>query len=99
MFIGHYAVALAAKKAAPNASLGNLFLASEYLDVPWPAFALTTVMYSVDSANQLIFGAIVRRDPRPTHQSRIQIPWSVIAERVGFSPVSAGFNRTRPGWP
>jgi membrane-bound metal-dependent hydrolase YbcI (DUF457 family) len=40
VFIGHYAVALAAKRAAPVASLGTLFLACELVDGVWPAFLL-----------------------------------------------------------
>jgi hypothetical protein len=38
MFIGHYAVALAARKAAPRVSLGTLFLAAQLLDLLWPVF-------------------------------------------------------------
>ncbi len=40
MFIGHYAAALAAKKAAPKTSLGTLFLASQFIDLLWPLFLL-----------------------------------------------------------
>jgi membrane-bound metal-dependent hydrolase YbcI (DUF457 family) len=40
MFIGHYAVALAAKKAAPNISLGTLLIASVFPDLLFPALVL-----------------------------------------------------------
>jgi len=40
MFIGHYAVALAAKKAAPKTSLGMLVLAAQFVDLLWPLFLL-----------------------------------------------------------
>jgi len=40
MFIGHYAVALAAKKAAPKASLGILFIATLFIDLIWPKLLL-----------------------------------------------------------
>lgn len=40
MFIGHFAVAFAAKPAAPSVSLGTLFLACEWVDLVWPVFAL-----------------------------------------------------------
>lgn len=40
MFIGHYAIALAAKKAAPKASLGTLVLAAQFIDLLWPIFLL-----------------------------------------------------------
>jgi membrane-bound metal-dependent hydrolase YbcI (DUF457 family) len=41
MFIGHYAVGFAAKRAAPNASLGPLMAAPILLDLLWPIFLLT----------------------------------------------------------
>jgi len=40
MFIGHYALALAAKRAAPRTTLGTLFLAVQLADMLWPAFLL-----------------------------------------------------------
>ena len=40
MFIGHYAVALAAKRAAQQTSLGKLFAAATLADLLWPAFVL-----------------------------------------------------------
>lgn len=40
MFIGHYAVGLAAKKFAPRASLGVLIAAPLLLDLLWPIFLL-----------------------------------------------------------
>jgi hypothetical protein len=40
MFLGHFGVALAAKKAAPRASLGVLVLAAQLADLLWPIFLL-----------------------------------------------------------
>jgi hypothetical protein len=40
MFIGHYALALAAKRAAPRASLGTLFAATSFADLLWPVLLL-----------------------------------------------------------
>jgi hypothetical protein len=40
MFIGHFAVAFAAKKAAPRTSLGTLLVAATFLDVLFPIFVL-----------------------------------------------------------
>jgi len=40
MFLGHYAVGLAAKKIAPQASLGALIAAPILLDLLWPIFLL-----------------------------------------------------------
>jgi membrane-bound metal-dependent hydrolase YbcI (DUF457 family) len=43
MFIGHYAVALAAKKAAPRTSLGTLIAAAIFLDLLWPVLVLVGI--------------------------------------------------------
>jgi hypothetical protein len=40
MFIGHFGVALAAKRIAPRTSLPLLVLAAEFLDLIWPIFLL-----------------------------------------------------------
>ncbi len=40
MFLGHFGVALAAKKVAPRASLGTLLLASQFVDLLWPVLLL-----------------------------------------------------------
>ncbi len=41
MFLGHYGVALALKRAEPKLSLGTLFLAVQLADLLWGAFLLT----------------------------------------------------------
>jgi membrane-bound metal-dependent hydrolase YbcI (DUF457 family) len=43
MILGHYGVALAAKRAAPRTSLGTLILATEWLDELWPVLLLLGV--------------------------------------------------------
>lgn len=40
MFLGHYAVAMGAKRIAPATSLGTLILAAQLLDLLWPKFLL-----------------------------------------------------------
>ena len=40
MFLGHFGVALAAKKVAPKCSLGTLILAAQLADLLWPIFLL-----------------------------------------------------------
>jgi hypothetical protein len=40
MFLGHYAVAFAAKKPAPKVSLGTLVLAAQFADLLWPLLLL-----------------------------------------------------------
>lgn len=43
MFIGHFAVALGAKKYAPGVSLGVLFLAGQLADLIWPNLVIAGV--------------------------------------------------------
>ena len=40
MFLGHYGLALAAKRIAPRTSLGSLILAAQFLDLLWPVLLL-----------------------------------------------------------
>lgn len=43
MFLGHYGLAFAAKRAAPRASLGVLFAAAQLADLIWPVLLLLGV--------------------------------------------------------
>lgn len=43
MFLGHFAVAFAAKRAAPELSLGTLFAAAQLADLVWPTLVLLGV--------------------------------------------------------
>lgn len=55
MFIGHFAVGLAAKKASPNLNLGLLFIACQLLDLIWPVLVLLGVeKVSVDPTSTVV---------------------------------------------
>lgn len=43
MFIGHFAVGLAAKRLVPDVSLGTLFLAAQLADLVWPTLVLAGI--------------------------------------------------------
>ena len=43
MLLGHYGVALAAKRVAPRSSLGSLILAAQWADLLWPILLITGV--------------------------------------------------------
>lgn len=43
MFVGHFALAFGAKRLAPTASLGTLFLAAQFADLLWPSLVLAGV--------------------------------------------------------
>lgn len=66
MFIGHFAVALAAKRLAPKTSLGVLFTASQLPDVIWPVLVLT-------GAEQVVINP---GDTAFTPLNFVSYPWS-----------------------
>ena len=43
MFIGHFGLSFAAKKAAPKVSLGTLFIATQFVDILWPFLLASNV--------------------------------------------------------
>jgi hypothetical protein len=43
MFVGHFAVAFGAKRAAPAVSLGTLFIAGQLADLIWPVLVIAGV--------------------------------------------------------
>ena len=58
MFIGHYALGLAAKRAAPRTSLGNLVIAPTLADLLWPIFLLLGLehVHAVPNSNSFLVG-------------------------------------------
>lgn len=55
MYLGHYAVAFAAKKASPNTSLGTLVAASQLIDLIWPLLVLVGLeKVAVDPGNTVV---------------------------------------------
>jgi hypothetical protein len=55
MIIGHYAVAMAAKKWAPRTSLGTLIAAGAFLDLLWPVLLLLGVEEVVIAPGVTVF--------------------------------------------
>lgn len=52
MFIGHLALGFAAKRAAPELSLGTLFVAVQLVDMIWPIFLLLGIEHArIDPGN------------------------------------------------
>jgi hypothetical protein len=43
MFVGHFAVAFGAKRAAPAVSLGTLFIAGQLADLVWPVLVIAGI--------------------------------------------------------
>jgi hypothetical protein len=55
MFIGHFAIGLAAKKVSPNINLGIFFIACQLLDLIWPVLVLLGIeKVSVDPKSTVV---------------------------------------------
>ncbi len=75
MFIGHYGVAFAAKRAAPETSLGVLFAAAQMLDLIWPILLLAGVEHVAPGDRG--FTAVVFTDYPWSHSLLMAIGWAV----------------------
>ena len=81
MFIGHFGLSFAAKKAAPKVSLGTLFMATLFVDIIWPFLLVSDIEkvaivpgYTKSNALQFLYFPY-------THSLLTGIIWGVI---VGF---------------
>ncbi|MBI3766373.1 MAG: hypothetical protein HY277_07725 [Ignavibacteriales bacterium] len=82
MFIGHYAVALASKKAAPRVSLGTLFLSVQLLDLLWPLFLLLGIEHVRIEPGNTAFTPLDFYDYPISHSLFTVLGWS-----LGFSVI------------
>ncbi len=77
MFLGHIGVALAAKRAAPRASLGALVAASVWIDLVWPALLLAGVeRIRIDPGNTAVTPLAFERYPF-THGAVAVVVWAL----------------------
>jgi len=77
MFIGHYAVAFAAKKVAPKTSLGTLFLSAQFLDLLWPIFLLLGIEHVRIDPGHTAFTPLDFYDYPISHSLVTVIGWSL----------------------
>ncbi len=78
MFLGHFGLAMAAKRVAPRVSLGTTFLAAQFLDALWPLFVLAgiesfEIVPGVTKANPLDFTSYPW-----SHSLAMAIVWGVL---------------------
>lgn len=85
MFIGHYAAALAAKKAAPKVSLGILFLAAQLLDLLWPIFLLLGLEHVRIDPGNTAFTPLDFCDYPWTHSLIGALLWSALLGGIYFA--------------
>ena len=73
MFLGHFALAMAAKKVAPKASLGTLVLSAQFADLVWPILLLLVAL----GLNLIYRYGLSRTEPR----------WQLITSGSAFAAI------------
>jgi hypothetical protein len=85
VFIGHFAVGFAAKRAAPSVSLGTLFVACELVDLIWPVFILAGIeRVRIDPGNTAFTPLDFVSYPW-THSLLMNVAWAVLSGLLYFS--------------
>lgn len=82
MFLGHFAVAMAAKKAGPKISLGTLFLSVNLVDLIWPLFLLLGLEHVRISPGDTVVTPLDFYDYPITHSLLTNLGWSIAAGLV-----------------
>jgi len=83
MFIGHFAVGMAAKQIKPTLSLGILFLAAQFLDLLWPTLLLLGIEHVIISPGISKMTPLDFVDYPISHSLLVVIFWSLLFG-VGF---------------
>ena len=78
MFLGHYAVALGAKRAAPATSLGTLFAAAAFLDLVWPVLVIVGVERVVIAPSSTAFTPLDFVRYPISHSLLMSIVWALV---------------------
>jgi len=78
MFLGHYAVALAARRATPRGSLGALFFAAQFLDLLWPILLLAGVEHVRIAPGITRFTPFDFYDYPISHSLATSVGWALI---------------------
>lgn len=85
MFIGHFAVGLAAKKAVPKTSLGTLFLAAQFVDLLWPLFLLFGIEHVKIEIGNTPVTPLNFYDYPLTHSLVMAIFWSILIGGIYYA--------------
>lgn len=78
MFIGHYAVGFGAKRIAPRASLGTLFLAAQFIDLLWPILVLMGIEHVRIDAGNTVMNPLDFYDYPISHSLLAVLVWGVV---------------------
>lgn len=90
MFIGHFALGLAAKRATPRVSLAVLFAAALFADILWPVFVATGIeQVRIDAGNTVVTPLDFVSYPY-SHSLALLILWG-----IAFAWIAAGWSRRK----
>src|SRR4051812_40872743 len=84
MFIAYYGVGFAAKRAAPRASLGTLFLAAQFLDFLWPFLLLFGVEHLRVQPGLMAASPFDLYDYPWSHSLATAVLWGVLLATIYF---------------
>lgn len=85
MFIGHFGMALAAKKAAPRLSLGTLILATSWIDLVWPIFLLLGIERVRINPGDTAFTPLEFTHYPYTHSLLYVVGWGILLGGIHFA--------------
>ncbi len=85
MFLGHFGVALAAKKVAPRTSLATLFLGAQLVDLVWPILVLAGVERVRVEPGNTAFTPLDFESYPVTHSLALDLVWSVALGAVYYA--------------
>ncbi len=92
MFIGHFAIALGAKKYAPQVSLGMLFLACQLADLMWPNLVLLGIeTFEIEPGNTVLTPLRFTHYPY-SHSLLTLLVWGVLLAGI-YSLIRGGGKR------
>lgn len=94
MFVGHLAVAFAAKRAAPRVPLPWLVAGGLFVDLVWPLLLLAGVETARIAPGATAFNALVFESYPWTHSLAMGVAWGVV-----LAGVARGFGVAREGLP
>lgn len=78
MFLGHFAVGFAAKRAAPKASLGTMIAAACFLDLLWPVFVVAGIEWFRIAPGETVMNPLAFDHYPWSHSLLLTIVWGVL---------------------
>lgn len=85
MFIGHFAVGMAAKRVAPKVSLGTLVFSVQFLDLLWPIFVILGIEHVRIEPGNTAFTPLDFYDYPISHSLLTVLGWSALVGIVYFT--------------